>query len=172
MTDLLLVSHSDTRVRASLKMNSNEFLNSVFVRARQMCFPFFYHAGGFSGRYVVVVLCIGCSRRWCNRSCLFRGRRGGVIQPRCTPCDCDKKTQRGGGGPVQPSPDPRCTVPGAAVGTGVELCVYMQVFFVSSNYKKWKEETKRDAGRTNHLAFLILFIYFGTQRSVSSLMSW
>lgn len=47
--------------------------------------------------------------RWCNRSCLFGGRRGGVIQPRRTPCDCDKKTQSGGG-PVQPSPDPRCAV--------------------------------------------------------------
>lgn len=39
-------------------MNSNEFLNSVFLRARQMCFPLFYHAGSFSGRCVLLLFCV------------------------------------------------------------------------------------------------------------------
>lgn len=60
-----------------LKMNSNEFLSSIFfleMSVWQMCFLF------FSLRWKP--LCVFSRRtswRWCNRSCLFKGRRDGVI---------------------------------------------------------------------------------------------
>lgn len=120
MTDLLLLeSHLDVRLRVRQEFE-NEFKWIPKLRlSPSETDVFSFILSRWKLRAVLLLLLLFCvlgaflsvcrSWRWCNRSCLFRGRRGGVIQPRCTPCDCDKKTQSGGG-PVHPSPDPRCTV--------------------------------------------------------------